>query len=65
MQFAHMDSLDKTVLTNVTIRAMVLTKSMVCVIIDAIHGRKEIIAATLCYINKCELNDLILYSIVY
>lgn len=45
-QFVQTDFMDKTVLTNATIRAMVVTLLMVHVILDANQAGKEITAAT-------------------
>lgn len=44
--------MDKTVLTNATIRAMVVTLLMVFVILDAIQAGKGITAATVSFFNK-------------
>lgn len=40
--------MDKTVLTNAKIHALVVTKLMVCVILGAIQAGKGTIAATVC-----------------
>lgn len=45
-QFVQRDFMDKTVLTNATIRAMVVTLLMVYAILDAIQVGKGITAAT-------------------
>lgn len=44
--------MDKTVLTNATIRAMVVTLLMVFVILDAIQAGKGITAATVFFFYK-------------
>lgn len=44
--------MDKTVLTNATIHAMVVTQLMVCVILGAIEAGKGIIAAMVSYLKK-------------
>lgn len=57
LQFAQTDFMDKTVLTNATIRAMVVTLLMVYAILDANKAGKEITAATVCYTRNFIFND--------
>lgn len=50
--------MDKTVLTNATIRAMVVTLLMVYAILDAIQVGKGITAATVCYTRNFIFNEI-------
>lgn len=57
MQFVQTDFMDKTVLTNATIRAMIVTLLMVHVILDAIQAGEGITAALVCYIRNFIFHD--------